>query len=228
MHDLQFHLAAALNTLRKAGFLPYLLPRSLAGEKREGEQAVICQQPARSPARRQSAVGASQARAAKRNAAFTRLVVGDRFEAWLAIVLNADGFLFLLLCPHALPGADAVGQDLLHAFGLFARLVAPVAAGECLCRFAPVLGPRVHWIRWLRSSAAAGAAANFAFPELISLFDRGNHPVFAHPRDSQPIFDHPIAVAATRLSGDILECFAHCRDCFRISLARLADRFAYI
>jgi hypothetical protein len=35
-----------LNTLRKAGFLPYLLSRSFAGETREGEQAVIYQQPA--------------------------------------------------------------------------------------------------------------------------------------------------------------------------------------
>jgi hypothetical protein len=47
MHDLQFHLAATLNTLRKIGFFPYLLPRSLAGEIREGEQAVIYHQPAK-------------------------------------------------------------------------------------------------------------------------------------------------------------------------------------
>jgi hypothetical protein len=39
-------LAAALNTLRKDGCLPYLLPRSLAEETREGEQAVIYHQPA--------------------------------------------------------------------------------------------------------------------------------------------------------------------------------------
>jgi hypothetical protein len=32
MHDLQFDLAAALNTLHKDGFLPYLLPRFFAGE----------------------------------------------------------------------------------------------------------------------------------------------------------------------------------------------------
>ena len=39
-------LALALNSLRKDGSLPYLLPRSFAGETREGEQAVIYQQPA--------------------------------------------------------------------------------------------------------------------------------------------------------------------------------------
>jgi hypothetical protein len=48
MHDLKLDSAVALNTLRKDGFLPYLLPRSLAGEIREGEQAAISQQPARS------------------------------------------------------------------------------------------------------------------------------------------------------------------------------------
>ena len=36
-----------LNTLRKDGFLPYLLPRFVAGESERGEQAVIYQQPAR-------------------------------------------------------------------------------------------------------------------------------------------------------------------------------------
>ena len=64
MHDLRFDSAVALNTLRKDGFLPFyahladslarsafgsasvLLPRSLAGEIREGEQAAIYQQPA--------------------------------------------------------------------------------------------------------------------------------------------------------------------------------------
>jgi hypothetical protein len=46
MHDRQFHSAVALNTHRKDGFLPYLLPRSLAGVTREGEQAVIYRQPA--------------------------------------------------------------------------------------------------------------------------------------------------------------------------------------
>jgi hypothetical protein len=46
MHDLQFHLAVVFNTLRKVGFLPYLLPRFLAEETREGEQAVIYHQPA--------------------------------------------------------------------------------------------------------------------------------------------------------------------------------------
>jgi hypothetical protein len=46
MHDLQFDSAVAINTLRKDGFLPYLLSRSFAGEIREGEQAAISQQPA--------------------------------------------------------------------------------------------------------------------------------------------------------------------------------------
>jgi hypothetical protein len=46
MHNLQFHRAVTLNTLRKAGCLPYLLSRSLAGETREKEQAVIYHQPA--------------------------------------------------------------------------------------------------------------------------------------------------------------------------------------
>jgi len=40
-----------LNTLRKDGFLPYLLPRAFAGETREGEQALIYQQPARAALR---------------------------------------------------------------------------------------------------------------------------------------------------------------------------------
>jgi hypothetical protein len=44
---LTFKHAATFNTLRKDGFLPYLLSRSFAGETREGEQAVIYQQPAR-------------------------------------------------------------------------------------------------------------------------------------------------------------------------------------
>ncbi|MBV8454288.1 MAG: hypothetical protein JOZ29_18740 [Deltaproteobacteria bacterium] len=39
-------ITVALNTLRKDGFLPYLLSRFFAGEIREGEQAVIYQQPA--------------------------------------------------------------------------------------------------------------------------------------------------------------------------------------
>jgi hypothetical protein len=46
MDDLTLNLAV-LNALRKDGFLPYLLSRSSAGETREGEQAVIYQQPAR-------------------------------------------------------------------------------------------------------------------------------------------------------------------------------------
>jgi hypothetical protein len=47
MRNLQFHSALALNTRRKAGFLPYLFPRSVAEEVRAGEQAVIYHQPAR-------------------------------------------------------------------------------------------------------------------------------------------------------------------------------------
>jgi hypothetical protein len=47
MHNHQFHSAVALNTPRKAGCPPYLLPRSLAEETRKREQAVIYQEPAR-------------------------------------------------------------------------------------------------------------------------------------------------------------------------------------
>jgi hypothetical protein len=43
---LSFNLAVELNTLQKVGFFPYLLPRSVAGETREREQAVIYHQPA--------------------------------------------------------------------------------------------------------------------------------------------------------------------------------------
>ncbi len=43
---LDLTLASGLNTLRKDSFLPYLLPRSFAGENERGEQAVIYHQPA--------------------------------------------------------------------------------------------------------------------------------------------------------------------------------------
>jgi hypothetical protein len=47
MDDLTLNLAVGLNALRTDGFLLYLLSGSFAGETREGERAVIYQQPAR-------------------------------------------------------------------------------------------------------------------------------------------------------------------------------------
>jgi hypothetical protein len=36
MHDLRFHSAVTLNTLQKDDFIPYLVPRSFAGENGGG------------------------------------------------------------------------------------------------------------------------------------------------------------------------------------------------
>src|ERR1700757_1244512 len=82
--------------------------------------------------------------------------------------------------PYTLPVSDALSQNFLHVLRLLPCFFAPIAGGESLGRFPPILRQCSHRVRCLCRAGARRSASHFTLPEIIGLLDRGNHTVLTH------------------------------------------------